>query len=262
MKSHTFVICAYGESEYLEACIRSVLAQTEKTRVLITTHTDNGHIRGLAQRYGIPVIVNHGPGGITQDWNFALAQVKTRLATLAHQDDCYEPDYARLMISAMSKARAPIIAFSDYRELREGEIAKPSAMLKIKKLMLLPIRMLPRSRFVRRRALSLGNPICCPAVTYNLSMVERPVFRDHFTSNEDWEAWEKLSKQKGSFVYVNRVLMEHRIHEGSTTSDMLAENKRGAEDLEMFEKFWPGPIAKLLCRAYGTSEKYNELDGD
>ena len=262
MKSHTFVICAYGESEYLEDCIRSVMAQTEKTHVLITTHTDNAFIRGLAEKYGLPVIVNTGEGGITQDWNFALAQVKTKLATLAHQDDFYEPDYAALMIAAMAKAVRPIIAFSDYRELRGGAVAKPSAMLKIKKLMLVPVRLFPRSKFMRRRALSFGNAICCPSVTYNLTMMEQPVFKNHFTSNEDWEAWEALSKKKGSFVYVNKPLMEHRIHAGSTTSDMLAENKRGAEDLEMFEKFWPRGIAKLLCKAYGSSEKYNEVDED
>ena len=39
MEFHTFVICAYGESPYLEACIRSLLSQTEKSRILCATST-------------------------------------------------------------------------------------------------------------------------------------------------------------------------------------------------------------------------------
>ncbi len=260
MKSHTFVICAYGESEYLEECIKSVVNQTVKGKVLITTHTPNDFIRELSERYKVPVVVNTGEGGITQDWNFALSQAHTKLATLAHQDDVYDQEYAARVIDAMERTRTPIIAFSDYREIRDGERVKPSGMLKIKKLLLTPVRMFPRSVFWRRRAISLGNPICCPAVTYNLTQIERPLFENHFTSNEDWEAWEKLSRKKGSFVYVKEPLMMHRIHTGSTTSEMLAENARGAEDYEMFIKFWPKPLAKLICRIYGSSEKYNELD--
>ena len=34
--SHTFVICAFGESEYLEECIRSLKAQTVPAEILMT----------------------------------------------------------------------------------------------------------------------------------------------------------------------------------------------------------------------------------
>ena len=58
MKSeHTFVICAYQESPYLEECIQSVLAQKEDGAVLIATATPNDHIQALADRYGLEALL-------------------------------------------------------------------------------------------------------------------------------------------------------------------------------------------------------------
>ena len=34
-KNHTFVICAYKESDYLEECIKSVINQSVKSNIVI-----------------------------------------------------------------------------------------------------------------------------------------------------------------------------------------------------------------------------------
>ena len=81
-------------------------------------------------------------------------------------------------------------------------------LLKIKRLMLQPLR-IPifwRSRFIRRRILSLGSPICCPSVTFNKNNCPEVVFEHGFRADEDWEAWEMLSKRKGAFVYCTQTL--------------------------------------------------------
>ena len=56
-KNHTFAICAYKESEYLEECIKSVLNQSYKSNVVIATTTDNKYIRNLAKKYSLEVIL-------------------------------------------------------------------------------------------------------------------------------------------------------------------------------------------------------------
>ena len=86
------------------------------------------------------------------------------------------------------------------------------------------------------------------------------IFFPGFRSDEDWQAWELLSRKRGAFVYCNRILMYHRIHDGSETSAILGDSARGNEDFQMFCKFWPKPIARLLTRAYSSSEKSNELE--
>ena len=59
------------------------------------------------------------------------------------------------------------------------------------------------------------------------------------------------------FAYTARPGMEHRIHQGSTTSELIEENGRREEDLYMFRKFWPEWVARGIERLYQSSEKSN-----
>ena len=72
MKDHTFAVCAYKESPYLEECIKSLKSQTIKSNILIATSTPNDYIKGIADKYEIPYYINEGEGGITQDWNLLI----------------------------------------------------------------------------------------------------------------------------------------------------------------------------------------------
>ena len=180
---------------------------------------------------------------------------------MAHQDDVYEKGYSENIWKAYNKSKNPIILFSDYAELRDGKIVLKNKLLTVKRIMLSPLKLsgLWNSRFVRRRILSFGSAICCPAVTLVKSMVPEGLFEDNMKSNIDWQAWERLSKNKGAFVYVSIPLMEHRIHEESTTSDLLKDSARRAEDLTVFRKFWPRPVALLIEHVYQKGEKSNQL---
>ena len=260
-KRHTFVICAYGESPYLEECIISLMEQSVESNVMVATSTPNDLIRDLCGKYGLELFVNEGPSSITLDWNFAIGCAKTDVVTIAHQDDLYYKDYTAGLLRSLKGARRPVIYFSDYDEIRNGERVATNKLLKIKRLMLLPLRVkaLQKSRWVRRRIISLGCPICCPSVTYFLENTGQPIFRDHFRTNEDWEAWEKLSRLRGEFIYDRAHRMGHRIHAGSETSNVINDTGRSTEDLEMYRKFWPEPVARLLSRAYSASEKSNEV---
>ena len=53
--NHTFVICAYKKSEFLEDCIQSLMNQTVKTNIIISTSTPNSYINDMAEKYKIPV---------------------------------------------------------------------------------------------------------------------------------------------------------------------------------------------------------------
>lgn len=259
--SHTFTICAYKESPFLEDCIKSIKAQTVASKVLIATSTPNTYIEDLAAKYSIPLYINTGDKGITQDWNFAYSKADTDLITIAHQDDVYLPHYTEDILSMVRCADKPLIAFTDYGELREGEPILKGTLMTVKRILLFPLRfrIFRKSKFVRRRSLSLGNCICCPAVTFVKENVPNPVFQHGFRSNEDWEAWEMISKLDGEFLYSKKVGMYHRIHEGAETSIIIGDNARTAEDLVMFKKFWPEPIAKLIAKAYASSEKSYEV---
>lgn len=261
MKTHTYAICAYKESPYLEECIKSIKEQNICSEILIATATPNNHIKQLSEKYSIPLYINEGEKGITQDWNFAYKMAKSELVTIAHQDDVYLPHYTEEIIRLEKEAKDPLILFMEYGELREDKVVLNNKLMRIKHLLLYPLRfrIFWNSKFVRRRILSLGNPICCPAVTFVKDNLPEKIFFDGFRSNEDWEAWEALSKMKGAFAYSKKVGMYHRIHEGSETSIIIGDNARTKEDFVMFCKFWPKPIARLLTKMYASSEKSNEI---
>ncbi len=258
---HIFVVCAYGESPYLEECIQSLQAQTRRSPIFLVTSTDNDYIRGIAEEYRLHLRINRGETGIAGDWNFGYREA-AKLAdfvTIAHQDDVYAPDYARRIMIEAKRQRHPLILFSDYAELRDDDIEAENTLLRIKRLMLLPLRLhlLQQSVWVRRRILSLGNPISCPAVTYCTKNLPEQPFKTGFKSNVDWEAWECISKSRGSFAYIPEPLMYHRIHEDSTTSELIQDDARWKEDYAMFRKFWPEWMAKLLIKPYRQGEKLN-----
>ena len=245
--NHTWVICAYGESDYLEACIQSLKNQTLQSQIICYSSTPLDSIKELCQRYAIPFYTKQG-GGIGKDWNNAISFVETKYATIAHQDDYYEPKYAEKLLAKMEKYSDVLIGYSDYFEEKNGEVIKPTSNLKIKSLMLKTISLFPKTKWWRNRILAFGNPICCPAVTYNLELVKGFRFDEEWRVSLDWLAWYHLAKFDGRFVYVPKKLMCHRIHEDSETSNTIRDNTRTKEDYMMFNLFWPKGLAKLINR--------------
>ena len=257
--NHTWVICAYGESEFLEACILSLRAQTIRSKIICYSSTPLDSIRQLCQTYEIPFYTKEG-GGIGKDWNNALSFVDSQYATIAHQDDYYEPTYLEAVLQKIEQSKDVLIAYTDYFEEKNGVKILANKNLKIKTFMLKVLNIMPASHFWRNRVLALGNPISCPAVTYNLARIKEFRFDEKMRVSLDWYAWYKISEYKGRFAFISEKLMCHRIHEESETTKTISDNTRTKEDLYMYQLFWPKWIAKLTNRAYIKSQDSNSND--
>ena len=258
---HTFVVLAYKESDKLLDCINSVLDQTHHSQVVIATSTPNPYIKKIAKKYHLELFTNPVSKGIGYDFDFAASCVDSELVTIAHQDDIYEPTYAASVINAYHKYPKASIIFTDYYEIKNGQRENSNLNLKIKRILLSPLhlRVLANSKFIKRSALRFGCAICCPAVTFVTKNVPKDKFKCAMKGNIDWYAWEKLSRRKGYFIYIPQKLMGHRIHTGSTTTEIIKDDIRTTEDLKMFQKFWPTPIAKFITKIYKKSENNNTV---
>ena len=255
---HSFMVLAYGESPYLEDCVKSLLAQRVKSRILLSTSTPNDHIKDIAARYDLPLIVNPERLGIAGDWNFALKNCPTQLCTLAHQDDLYYPGYTESLLPRMEGAS---LGFCDYEELLNGAPRPATAMMKIKRVLLTPARLFPslNTRGLRRSVLRFGSAICCPSVMYNRAYLADFTFDGGYKVSLDWDAWLRIADLPGSFVFAPAVQMAHRIHEDSETTRQIAAAGRLREDREMFSRLWPDWIAGLLARLYNRSTDFNAV---
>ena len=55
--NHTFAICAYKESAYLEKCIKSLKNQTIKSNIILVTSTPNDFLEEISKKYNLPYFI-------------------------------------------------------------------------------------------------------------------------------------------------------------------------------------------------------------
>ena len=258
--NHTFVICAYGENIFLEDCIKSIVNQSVKSNVILTTSTDNEYIREMSKKYNIKLYVSENESDIARDWNYAYKCANTGLVTLVHQDDIYDRDYLYEALKMIRRSKKPLIYFTDYYELRDGNKVYCNINLSIKRLLLYMLRYpsLRGSVSAKKMGVAFGNAICCPSVTYVKKNLPEVPFEEGMRSNIDWELWVRLAGNTGEFVYNPKRLMGHRIYEDSETSSIINDKKRQDEDTYVLSKMWPVWISNLLEFFYKKSEKSNK----
>ena len=257
---HTFVVCAYKESPFLKDCLQSLAEQTIAPNIVMVTSTPNDSIHRLSEQHSVPLVINDTEPGIASDWNNAVESVDTKLVTIAHQDDLYCPRYLESLLDLVSTSDDPLLYFTDYGELRNGTEVNDNKLLRVKRFMLSPLKAKAtrKSKFIRRRILSFGSPICCPSVTLVKSKLTPGFFKADFHSDLDWQAWTALAGMEGDFLYNTTIQMYHRIHEDSETSRLIQNASRGSEDLQMLQCFWPKPIASLIYKLYAKGQDSNE----
>ncbi len=251
---HTFAIPVYRAAPNLERLIDSLQAQVGvRSAIVLTTSTPLPELEAFAARRALTLLINPRRVDISADWNFALAAAQTELVTLAHQDDLFEPGYSASLLGALRRHPAAGLAYCDYVEHTPLGARPTNINLRVK-------RALSRRAFGSReyigdardklRLLSLGNPICCPSVMLNRHVVGDFRFPSGFQTNLDWMAWLELARRPGGFVYVRERLVSKGIHPASETTALIANRTRAREDVAIFAKLWPSPIAAALATLY------------
>lgn len=255
--NHTFAVCAYKESPYLEECVQSLLQQSVQTNVILCTSTPCQYIEEIAKKYELPYYVREGTSDICDDWNFAVSCAGTDLVTVAHQDDVYEKTYVEHLLQYSDDPEL-LLFITDYLPLKNGQVGKRDINSILRRTLRTPLKWkwVARSPKLRQMTLAFGNSICCPSVTYHKKKTGEPVFTSKFKFCIDWDTFLKFAGTQGHFAYVDKPLVYYRIHSGATTKEFIVDHKRAQEDVEMFSKFWPKPIVRLIMvfyrKAYDT----------
>lgn len=258
VSSHTFAVCAYKESPYLEECVQSLIGQSLETNILIATSTPCEYIKNIAEKYQIPLYIRDGASDIRDDWNFAYNQAKTEWVTIAHQDDKYDRDYVKELFRTIKQYKNPIAFVTDYMPIKKDVIGPRDINSKIRRFLRKPLKnkRFARTRFWKRAILSLGNSICCPAVTYRKQVLGESFFTSELKYNIDWDTFLKLAEYEGAMAYVEKPLTYYRVHDGATSKEFIVDNRREKDDRIMFQKFWPKWIVNIIMvfykKAYDT----------
>jgi glycosyltransferase involved in cell wall biosynthesis len=255
-------VLAYGASPYLDDCLASLAAQTVDVPRIVSTSTPHDGLEDLCRRHGASLRAHGAPQGIGHDWNAGYEAATTDWVTLAHQDDVYSPDYAAFVHERAAEHPDDTMVFSTYYEIVDGARRPTGTLLRVKQV-LLELGFLGADRITsrrrKRRVLRFGNPVSCPTVTLNKAVLPGFRFRDDMKTNMDWLAWLDIADRPGGIGLSRRPLVGHRVHPGSETSASIEAGDRHREDLEVFERLWPGPVARVVASVYAHSYRSNQV---
>jgi hypothetical protein len=249
---HAFVVMAHGDSPFLADCIRSLRSQTRPSAITVTTSTPSAFVRDVARDFACGLIVNPRRDGIASDWNFALRATPARYVTLCHQDDVYLPLFLERSLGRLEPCRDATLCFTGYTQITDdGSPTRSLVSTVIHGLERATLGNQSRLSPGRLRAfLALGNPLPCSSVTFDRSRLGAFRFCDRFQSNLDWDAWLRLSRRGDIFVREPSKLVGRRRNALTATSRLIAEGVRRREDLQMFRRLWPTPIAEIVASLY------------
>lgn len=257
---HTFVVCAYKESPFLESCIKSLKRQIIKSDIKIATSTPNKYIYSLASKYNIELFVNDLKTGdnisnISKDWQFAYSIAKSELVTIAHQDDYYLKNYVKDLLKYKKKYPDMMLFTTSSITLKDGKIKEFGKVEIVKKMLRLPLRCnrLNHFEFIKKLAISFGNPIIAPSCTYDKKICPMDLFLSELKFAIDWECLLKLSQVKGRFVLMEKPGIYHRIHAGATTKRSILDHSRQKEESLMFGRLLPRWMVGFYKKMYQSS---------
>jgi len=248
---HTFVVPAFGDSPHLEECLRSLAAQHDASPIIVSTSTPSKYLESLATSFNVKYYVHDQKKGIGHDWNMAMMAAGSDWITIAHQDDIYYPEFAGEVKKVIALHSDASVIFTNYHEIRNGRTPLQGSLIALKKL-LLQIGFLGRrsiqSKLSKTNTIRFGCAIPCPTVTLPYD----PSFKFHETLqvNLDWDAWLRKAQSDGSFVWIGKTLMAHRIHEEQASSSAIRTGIRHQEDLLLLQRLWPSFVANLIEKTY------------
>lgn len=182
------------------------------------------------------------------------------LVTIAHQDDMYHKEYVERLLAAYRAYPDMTVFTTDYVIVKNGRLITGDAMLWVKRILRLPLRVpaLNDRAWIKKMSLIFGNPICCPATTYQKKLLGTPLVRSEYRFALDWDNLYQLACEKGRFICDERPLLYYRVHDEATTKACIVGGRRAEEEEAMFRRFWPGPVARLLMHFYKTA--YGEYE--
>lgn len=247
---HTFVILAYGESDDLEECIKSVVNQSVKSNVVIATSTPNDYIIDLASDYSLGVMVNKSKSNKGRDYNFAINSFDTKLITIAHQDDLYDRNYTKEILSCYKKNPDATIIFTDNYEINNEVKIKKSKKLSQKRYYLYPLKFsfFQKKKYFKLKCLKPEKYICTSSITFVKENINEDIFPTNFKYDNDWQGLIELAKKDTKFVYLKKDLVGYRIDNKNNTK------KKNDEDKDILKSLYPTwRYKKIIKKRLGKS---------
>ena len=195
----------FGRPDHLEACVRSILAQTQPPAevLLIDDGSGSGDVEAALERWqedaAIIRVLRQPNRGVCVARNRMIAEMRGDAFLLVDQDDELHPQFIAATASAL-RADASLVAAATWTEFF-GDYSAVEA----------------KPPFDRRVA-TRENPIVSTAALVDMSVRDRGVAFEPdlaFIYCEDWNYWSQIVASGGRMGLVPAPLIRHRVHRAS-----------------------------------------------
>jgi glycosyltransferase involved in cell wall biosynthesis len=236
----------WGEFKLLREAVDSVLAQTRTDfrLLIIDDHYHDGAARDYYSRHEDQRIsyLRHAKNiGITNNFNFALAQARADFCVLMGCDDKMKPDYLERALQKIAGADfyqpgVEVIDEQGKSYLPLGD--KVKRWLRPKKIGIYSGEKLAAS-------LCVGNWLYFPALMWRTKIIKKYGFNTRYKIVEDVELELAIIKNGGKLYLDPAVTFQYRRFPQSLSSREKAKNGvRFAEEREVYDK-WALEFAKM-----------------
>jgi glycosyltransferase involved in cell wall biosynthesis len=236
----TIAIPFHRGVDWLEAAVRSVLAQTRRDWQLFVVD-DGGAEQGVHERLRAlsdsRIAYRRNPGrlGMVPTWNRCLELADTELVTLLHADDLLLPGYAELMLGLAAKApeaaamccEARIIDAAGRPAFSLADAVKPWFRPRGDPLVLRGEAGL--------RALMAANFIMCPTLCFRKPVLRFRRFSPEWQQVQDLDLTSRLLLDGDAIVCSGQVAYAYRRHAEGATALQSDSGLRFDEEIRLFE---------------------------
>ena len=213
--SITVVIPAYNAARYIEATLKSVLAQTlPPDEVLVIDDGSKDNTAEIAQSFnGCVKVFRRANAGQGASRNFGVQQATSEWIALMDSDDLWVPHkLERQMLELAANPQADV-CYSARVRVTQADPSAPLAYLAV-----VPA---PEAGNVRR-ALHRNTSFLPSSVLIRRSTyLAHGGFDPHFIQVQDWEFWLRLLHGGVQFAACAEPLMLYRVHIGSISHNGL-----------------------------------------
>lgn len=209
------IIPTYNSRDHVQEAVDTILKQTYSNIEIIVVDSSTDDTKQVLERYGERVrYFYQEPKGVSAARNFGLSQARGSLVAFQDADDRWLSGRIETQLLALKRFPDAALVFSDYAMFDHSGVILPSACWPHFKLWLDEYRD-AGGDFAYGRLyweLMLGNCIGTCTVLAVKDVLERfGRFDETFKTCEDLDLWLRVST-KCSFLYVDKVLAEYRVH--------------------------------------------------
>jgi len=199
----TAIVPAYNAEKYIEKTILSVLAQTEKCKLMIVNDASKDKTLQVAKMYQeqypeqICVIDKKLNEGVSEARNSGIRQADTEYVAFLDADDWWSKEKIELQLAKMEQTNAELCYTG--RELMSAEGETTGKIVSV-----------PEA--IEYKTLLLGNVIPCSSV-----MVKREVALQypwaHDELHEDYIVWLSMLRDNRKVIGINQPFLKSRLGE-------------------------------------------------